>query len=168
MGECVLMNILNQKILKDTLTWFNKDTSQTKIDHPHELLDYLKEYNVKEISEHFYDSSPPECQTCDIAQMEKEYGPYPCSACPYLEVWRQTEDCLTKLTWIDVWGPELWDMTQEQTNEMYDHMIVDLLEEIDLTDRVYLFTLKGSTNIMIYIYLRDIKSYDYGFVLEKK
>ena len=51
---------------------------------------------------------------------------------------------------------------------MYDYMIVDLLEEIDLTDRIYLFTLKDSTDIMIYIYLRDIKSCDYGFVLEKK
>lgn len=163
------MRDLDRKLLKETLKWFNKDTSHTKIDNPDILLDYLKIYNVKEIGEHWYDSSPPECVTCDIHVMEEEYGKYPCGLCPYWKHWSQTEDCLTKLTWIDIWGPELWeDITQKQTNEMYDHMIRNLLEEIDLTDRVYLFTLKGSTNIMIYIYLRDIKRCDYGFVLEKK
>ena len=55
MGECVLMRDLDRKLLKETFKWFNKDTSRTKIDHPHILLDYLKIYNVKEISEHWFD-----------------------------------------------------------------------------------------------------------------
>lgn len=159
------MNKLNQKILKETLNDFKKNSIYIKLDHPHEMFDYLKEYNVKEISEHWYDSSPPECKTCHF-QVSKEERP--CDNCKFLTMWETSEECLSKLTWIDLWEPGLWNMTQEQINEMYDYMIVDLLEEIDLTDRVYLFTLKGSTNIMIYIYLRDIKSCDYGFVLEKK
>ena len=157
------MRNLDRKLLEETLKWFNKDTSHTKIDHPHILLDYLKIYNVKEISEHWFDEDPPECKTCYL-QVEKRS----CENCPFLAMWKISEECLSKLTWIDLWGPEFQDMTQEQTNEMYDYMIVDLLEEIDLTDRIYLFTLKDSTDIMIYIYLRDIKSCDYGFVLEKK
>lgn len=159
------MNKLNQKILKETLNDFKKDSIYIKLDHPHEMLDYLKGYNVKEISEHWYDSSPPECRTCHF-QISKEK--HPCDYCLFLAMWKISEECLSKLTWIDLWGPESWGITQEKTNEMYDHMIVDLLEEIDLTDRVYLFTLKDSTNMMIYIYLRDIKSCDYGFVLERK
>lgn len=159
------MRDLDRKLLKETLKWFNKDTSHTKIDRPHILLDYLKDYNVKEISEHWFDEDPPECKTCNLHHT-KEYRP--CDNCEFLAMWETSEKCLSKLTWIDLWGPETWGITQEKTNEMYDHMIVDLLEEIDLTDRVYLFTLKDSTNIMIYIYLRDIKSCDYGFVLEKK
>lgn len=159
------MRDLDRKLLKETLKWFNKDISCTKIDHPHILLDYLKIYNVKEISEHWFDEDPPECKTCNLHTTKEER---PCDNCEFLAMWETSEECLSKLTWIDLWEPELWNMTQEQINEMYDHMIVDLLEEIDLTDRVYLFTLKGSTDIMIYIYLRDIKNCDYGFVLEKK
>lgn len=158
------MRDLDRKLLKETLNGFKKDSIYIKIDHPHILLDYLKDYNVKEISEHWYDVDPPECKTCHFQVEEK----YPCDNCPFLAIWETSEDCLSKLTWIDFWGPESWGITQEKTNEMYDHMIVDLLEEIDLTDRVYLFTLKGSTNIMIYIYLRDEKRCDYGFVLERK
>lgn len=172
MGECVLMNKLNQKLLTEALTSFKKGASYVKIDNPHILLDYLKIYNVKEITEQWYDSSPPECQTCDVKQMEKEYGPYPCSACPYLEVWSQTEDCLTKLTWIDAWGPNLWDdINQDETNEMYDNIIVDLLEEVeDIGERVYLIKFPDDvkSDILIFVYARDIKTYDYGFVLEKK
>ena len=159
------MRNLDRKLLKETLTWFNKDTSQTKIDHPHILLDYLKDYNVKEISEHWFDKDPPECKTCHSYTGKEKYS---CDNCPFLAMWETSEECLSKLTWIDFWGPESWGITQEKTNEMYDHMIVDLLEEVDLTDRVYLLILKNSTNIMIYIYLRDIKSCDYGFVLERK
>ena len=168
MGECVLMNKLNQKILKETLADFKKDAIYIKLDHPHEILDYLKEYDIKEISEHWYDSEPPECQTCDIHAMEREYGKYPCGNCPYWKHWSQTENCLTKLTWIDICEPEDDGYTQKEVNEIYDHMVVDLLESIDLVGRVYIVSLSKSTDILIYIYARDEKSCDYGFVLEKK
>ena len=165
------MNKLNQKLLTEALTSFKKGATYTNIDHPHILLDYLKNYNIKEITQQWYDSSPPECQTCDIDQMEKEYGKYPCGACPYLESWSNTENCLTYLNWIDAWGPDLWDMSQDETNEMYDHIIVDLLEEAeDIGERVYLIKFPDDvrSDILIFIYARDIKTCDYGFVLEKK
>lgn len=165
------MNELNQKLLMEALASFKKSTTYINIDHPHILLGYLKDYDVKEITEQWYDSSPPKCQTCNIETMEEEYGPYPCSACPYLEAWSQTEDCLTYLNWIDAWGPDLWDISQDETNEMYDHIIVDLLEEAeDIGERVYLIKFPDDvrSDILIFIYARDIKTCDYGFVLEKK
>lgn len=165
------MNELNQKLLMEALASFKKSTTYINIDHPHILLGYLKDYDVKEITEQWYDSSPPKCQTCNIETMEEEYGPYPCSACPYLEAWSQTEDCLTYLNWIDAWGPDLWDISQDETNEMYDHIIVDLLEEAeDIGERVYLIKFPDDvkSDILIFVYARDIKTYDYGFVLEKK
>ena len=165
MGECVLMRDLDRKLLKETFEQFDKDITYIKLDHPHELLDYLKNYNVKNIGEHWYDADPPECKTCHFQINKKEH---PCNSCPFLAIWKISEKCLSEPTWIDVWGPDSWDMGQEQTNELYDHMIVDLLEEIDLTDRVYLPNLKNSTDITIYIYTRDIKNCDYSFVLEKK
>ena len=165
MGERVLMRDLDKKLLEETLKELNRNAVYTKFEHPHKLLDYLKDYNVTEISDYWFDEDPPECKTCHFQVSKRKR---PCEYCPFLAIWKTSEECLSKLTWIDLWGPEIWDMTQEQTNEMYDCMIVDLLEEIDLTDRIYLFTLKDSTDIMIYIYLRDIKSCDYGFVLERK
>lgn len=165
------MNALNQKLLTEALNSFKKGATYTNIDYPHVLLDYLKDYDVKEITQRWYDSSPPECKTCNIDQMEKEYGKYPCSTCPYIENWSHTEDCLTYLNWIDAWGPHLWDMSQDETNEMYDHIIVDLLEEVeDIDERVYLIKFPDDvrSDILIFIYARDVKTCDYGFVLEKK
>lgn len=166
MGECILMRDLDKELLQKAIEEFKlKDSVCIKLDHPCETLDYLKDYNVKEIGEYWYDADPPECKTCHF-QIE---GKYPCDSCPFLAVWKTSKDCLSKLTWVDIWGPQFWGITQEKTNEMYDHMIVDLLED-GLGDRFYLLSkiTDVSTDIMIYVYARDIKSCDYGFVLEKK
>ena len=160
------MRDLDKELLQEAIEEFKlKDSVCIKLDHPCETLDYLKDYNVKEIGEYWYDADPPECKNCFILLNCDYCQDY----CQYLKDWKTSKDCLSKLTWIDIWGPDFWDMTQEQTNEMYDHMIVDLLEN-GLGDRFYLLSkiTDVSTDIMIYVYARDIKSCDYGFVLEKK
>ena len=162
------MRDLDKKLLQETIEEFKlKDSVYIKLDHPCETLDYLKDYNVKEIGEYWYDVDPPECKTCNSYD-PTNYTHIHCD-CQYLLNWKTSEQCLSELTWIDVWGPGFWDMTQEQTNELYDHMIVDLLED-GLGDRFYLFNKITDipTDIMIYVYARDKKSRDYSFVLEKK
>lgn len=134
----------------------------------------LKDYDVLELTTHYYDSDPYECEVCSY--WEDEESELCCHNCPYYIDWMKNDEVrLRNVTWIDVEGPGIWDMTQEKCNSIASEVLKNAYwglifpeHNIDYTSRVWKIESPSADLIDIYIYLRDVKGYDTWIVFKKK
>lgn len=126
------------------------------------LKTLLKEYKPIEYTVNFYDSSPEECENCDI--------PYCCEGCDIAKLWDGSEAQLSFNNWVDYWAPGQWGMTQKSMEEAINKIFKEeILHNKKSIGRTFFYkTNKESKEfINILYYNRDRERADYWFVFEK-
>lgn len=133
-------------------------------------------YTCHEYTIHFYDSQP-EIDDC-LSDMAYDYAfgfvDTPENKAAYLEECRlfdeynQSLQRLTRINWIDVYGPGIWNHTPNQVDGMcYEELSRIRRGNISCKDR--LFVGKHSNgNLCIYYYSRDYDFVDHWFIFEPR
>lgn len=137
----------------------------------------LKEYDVFELTDHYYDGDPYECEVCPKLNGEDEKMSIRCTECPYFKEWRKNEEVrLRRLTWVEVEGPGTWDMTQKECNTKASNILKEIYWNtkfpeygaIDCNSRVWRVNSLHEDFINLFIYTRDVKGRDTWIVFKKK
>lgn len=129
------------------------------------LKELFDKYNLHEFTIHFYDSSPRfDNISCDLCKRSRS-----CDECPDWKEWQGSEKQLSFNNWIDVEGPGIWGMTQEECNEAAkERFKQNILQDKEFYQRAYFYQPPDKNYLNIFWYNRDRKNFDYWFVFEKK
>lgn len=128
------------------------------------LEDLLKDYNLHEFTIHWYDSSPKfDNISCDLC--EKDIS---CSECKIWKEWNFSKEQLSFNNWIDVEGPGIWGMTQEECNNRAKEDLEKICEDEDFPIRTFYYQPSDKDYFHIFYYNRDREHCDYWFVFKKK
>ena len=131
------------------------------------IEDLFENYHIQETTEHWYDSSPYECDNC-----EKHY--LKCSECKIWEKWNGSEKQLSFNNWIDVYGPGIWGMSQEECDEQAKEILSNALTKEENLERLFFSesNIKKEKQVYhfydIFYYNRDRQYYDWWFVFRRK
>ena len=113
----------------------------------------LRKYHAVQITCHWYDSDPPECNKCE------RWCDDPCNT--WIE-WNGSEAQLTHEVWVDIWGEGIWGMSQADV----DKFAVKLFKQRGMKGR--LFYVKPSPDeVWIYYYHRDVAKCDYWCIFKE-
>lgn len=129
------------------------------------LEDLLENYNLYEFTMHWYDSSPRfDKISCDFCEDIRA-----CDECQIWEDWNGSEEQLTFNSWIDVEGPGIWGVTQEEVNKRVIKIFEnEILPDNDFKIRTFYYQPSDNKYFYIFWYNRDRERFDYWFVFEKK
>ena len=128
------------------------------------IEELFKNYNVQETTQHWYDSSPRfDDISCDLCEDKK------CNDCEAWEKWNGSEKQLSFNNWIDVYGPGIWDMSQEECDEQAKEILTKTLSKGENIERLFFVkSTKESEYYNIFYYNRDRKYFDWWFVFKRK
>ena len=139
------------------------------------IEDLFEQYEIQEITQHWYDSEPKDetgysiCEKCEVSS-----NPRCNKNCNIWNNWEKSEQQLSFNNWIDVYGPGIWDMTQEESDEQAKNILSNALTKGENLER--LFFSENNTKkekqtyhfYDIFYYNRDRKYYDWWFVFRRK
>lgn len=156
---------LINKLLKKEKEEKNINNLKQIILSQHDINEIFKNYNCIKYYEDFYDSDPPECDTCN------KY--INCGNCDIYKEWKygsKLEERLSYNNWVDIFGPGLWDETQKSINEYVKNIFEkNFIDNNDNCDRQFYYI--DEENHLCFIWFRrDIPtcSDEYWFIFERK
>ena len=130
---------------------------------PIESFDKLmKDYDVYEFTEHWYDGPPRECYECNHNE--------DCDKCIHMKEWEDSYEQLTFNNWIDVWGPNTWGATQEDANRMVKEIFEKvILKDKEFKERLFWYQPPANRSYFYLFYLdRDRTKEDFWFVFKRR
>ena len=152
-----MLSDFNLQMVKEVEKQFNLSFKSFNL-NKNIIKDLFKNYQSKEITIDFYDSSPPQCKECEELN---------CKNCEIYEAWFKSEERLKFNSWVDVFGPGIWDCDQENSDKFAKDLLLEILKDKEKDDR--LFVAYKDNSLILYYYNRDRKECcDYGFVFKKR
>jgi len=153
-----MLSDFNLQMVKEVEKQFNLSFKSFNL-NKNIIKNLFKNYQSKEITIDFYDSSPPQCKECEQLN---------CENCELYEAWFKSEERLKFNNWVDIFGPGIWDYDQEDSNKFAKNLLLEILkEDKEKDDR--LFIAYKNNSLILYYYNRDRKECcDYGFVFKKR
>lgn len=152
-----MLSDFNLQMVKEVEKQFNLSFKSFNL-NKNIIKNLFKNYQSEEITIDFYDSSPPQCEECEELN---------CENCEIYEAWFKSEERLKFNNWIDVFGPDIWDYNQEDSDKFARNLLLEVLKDKEKNDR--LFIAYKDNSLILYYYNRDRKECcDYGFVFEKR
>lgn len=116
-------------------------------------------YHIHETTQHWYDSDPNECHNCKRRE---------CRNCTIWKKWEYSEKRLSFNNWIDVYGPGIWDMSQEESDKQAEGILTEAIKNINNAERLFFTQPKDDKNYFyIFYYNRDRKFCDWWFIFKK-
>ena len=140
---------------KNAKRWL-KPITECPIDYD----DVINNYNLHEFTMHWYDAGPrhEKCHHCKKS----------CDDCKIWLEWKGSEAQLSFNNWIDVEGPGIWDMTQEECNERTILTFEEMFNNGGFNERTFYYQPPIKKLFDIFYYNRDRNGCDYWFIFEKK
>ena len=131
------------------------------------IEELFENYNVQETTQHWYDGSPrfnDGTIKCDLCEDKK------CNNCEVWEKWNKSEKQLSFNNWIDVYGPDIWGMSQEECDEQAKEILTKALSKKENLDRLFFVnnTIDTIEYYSIFYYNRDREYFDWWFVFKRK
>jgi hypothetical protein len=162
-----MLTKLDKKLIEQESHRFDTKEVKTWLKHLEECpITYeqlFENYNLHEFTIHWYDSMPRfDNISCDLCDRN-------CDKCPTWEKWQGSEKQLSFNNWIDVEGPGMWGMTQEECNRAAkERFKQNILQDKEFYQRTYFYQPPEEKHLNIFWYNRDRKNFDYWFVFKKK
>ena len=119
----------------------------------------LRKYNAYCITEHWYDSDPPECDNCLKDS---------CKDCDIYAKWENSYERLSRETWVDLWDVGSWGFSQQEVNDLARRFLIEWIgHQCGHKERLFYYKPDPDT-INIFYYGRDKELSDYWFEFIKK
>lgn len=127
------------------------------------IEELFKNYQVHEITQHWYDGGPRFMRIqCDLCE-DKD-----CDNCKIWHEWVGSEEQLSYNNWIDVSGPGIWEMTQEECNLQAKQILSEALTKKENIERLFFVKPKEENEYYsIFYYNRDRLVYDWWFIFRR-
>ena len=130
------------------------------------IEELFNKYESFEITEHWYDSEPNECNFCNINKPNCN-----CAECSIWKKWDKSEKQLSFNNWIDVAGPGIWGIDQKKSDKYTKDILEEILKDKEYTERLFFYIPKSNQAkdyFNLFYYNRDRDNRDIWIVMKKK
>jgi len=162
-----MLSEMNQRLIAKEETRFNHIDKLIPLLDPScpvkNIEELFENYHIQETTQHWYDSSPNECDTCN-----KHYSK--CNKCQLWKEWEGSEKQLSLNNWIDVYGPGIWGMSQEESDEQARDILNKAISKEENMERLFFCVpqiINKKEYFDIFYYNRDREHSDWWFVFRR-
>lgn len=152
-----MLRELDRQLIREELQRFDTPNAEQLQLTQEYIEDLLSAHYCKELTEHWYDDSPNECEECDKDD---------CCSCQVLKQHEGSEKQLRFNNWVDVYAEGVFSETKEQVDGRARCFLESILRDADKDGRLWLC--QDDWLLYIYYYNRDREKEDYWFIFEPR